>query len=220
MFGKSIYPIFFIAFAISCVPAFDRSNEGVDVNFQNAEVKNLLDLQDEQKRDSLLLFLNDENPTLAFLATMAFASYNDESVLDSLYAQLSHPSLEVRAAAAYSIGQIKNAKGEKALIEAFKNKDTLDINNSFNANILEAIGKCGSEQMLNAMATISTYRKTDTFLLLGQVRGLYRYALRGKTVQAGTDRMINIVLDNAYPILGWPLPVLYPKPRIPKYTHT
>jgi cyclophilin family peptidyl-prolyl cis-trans isomerase/HEAT repeat protein len=197
---KQYFHILIIAiFITSCVPAFERNNDMVEVSLEDNEVRELFRLQDEQKIDSLYTFFNDRRATSAYLSTMAFASILAEESIDSLISQLDNPNLDVRAAAAFSLGQLKNAKAEGPLIEAFKNKDTLDINNNSNANILEAIGKCGGEGMLNAMSTVSTYVKSDTMLLLGQARGIYRYALRGITVPAGTERMITMVLDETYP---------------------
>ncbi len=183
----------------ACVPAFDRSSENVDIALDNEEVKRVFRLQDEQKKDSLLMYLNGNNSTYAYLAALAFSSNPELADLDSLNQLLSHPNLDVRAAAAFSMGQLKKESAEPYLIAAFKNKDTLDINNPLNANILEGIGKTGSQKMLDALATISTYRKTDNFLLLGQARGIYQFALRDMTVQTGTDRMISFVLDTGFP---------------------
>ena len=192
-----ILGVLLIAFN-ACVPAFDRSNEKVDIDLLDPGVQNLLDVQDKQKFDSLLFYMSSENPTEAYVATRAFASFQKENAIDTLIAQLQHSNLEVRSMAAFSLGQIESGKSENALINAFRSKDTLDINNSFNANILEAVGKIGSEKMLNALATTSTYRKGDDKLLLGQARGIYRFAYKGKVDPAGTKRMVDFISDPRY----------------------
>jgi len=50
------------------------------------------------------------------------------------------------------------------------------------------------------MSTTSTYKIEDDQLLLGQARGIYRFALRGITSEKGTDRMAEIVINTAFPI--------------------
>jgi len=199
MQNRFIYFLLGIICLQSCIPAFDVKSDEVAVDLSDPDTQQVLRLQDEQKIDSLYLYFNDPRATSAYLATLAFASILEPSALDSLASQLNSSSMEVKAAAAYSLGQLKSESAERYLIDAFKNKDTLNINNISNSNILEAIGKCGSENMLNAMATVSTYIKTDTFLLLGQARGIYRYALRDMVVPAGTERMIAMVTDPTYP---------------------
>ncbi len=193
-----ILSFFWIAF-YSCVPAFDKSSENVDIDLSNPEVQYLIDVQDKQLLDSLLFFMNDENSTKAYLSTRAFASFQENDALDSLISQLNHPNLKIRSMAAYSLGQLDNSDAQDALTAAFRNKDTLDINNSFNANILEAIGKIGTPKMLNALATITTYRKSDEQLLLGQARGIYRFAYRGETSPSATKRMVDFISDSGFP---------------------
>src|SRR5690606_12905732 len=68
-----------------------------------------------------------------------------------------------------------------------------------NAAILEAIGKCGGPRYLNALATISSYDQADTALLLGQVRGIYQYALRGITLTEATQRMVSYATGDSWP---------------------
>ncbi|MEO5906574.1 MAG: peptidylprolyl isomerase, partial [Saprospiraceae bacterium] len=54
-------------------------------------------------------------------------------------------------------------------------------------------------QFLNALSTISTYQYTDTLLLLGQVRGIYRYSLRNMIDEEGTATMVRYLHDGQIP---------------------
>ena len=54
--------------------------------------------------------------------------------------------LEVRAMAAYALGQIGSPKAETPLIAAFTAQDTLSVNNMFNRQILEALGDAAVRQ--------------------------------------------------------------------------
>ena len=112
------------------------------------------------------------------MAVLAFASIKNIDSKDSLILMLQDPVMQVRAAAAYALGQTSDTKVTDRLISAFRGKDTLEVNNLCNANILEAVGKTGNLADLKALATVKTYRSTDTLLLLGQARAIFRMALR------------------------------------------
>ncbi|MEL7021749.1 MAG: peptidylprolyl isomerase, partial [Bacteroidota bacterium] len=101
---------------------------------------------------------------------------------------------------AYAIGQIGVSDVEEQLIGAFEQSDTAKLFNKSNRAILEAVGKSSSVQYLTPLANIRTYQPTDTLLLEGQAWGLYRYALRKMTTQAGTQRMIDLVTNAEYPM--------------------
>ncbi len=174
----------------SCVPENVTYSDEINVDLSNSEYLRIMDLQDRQEIDSLYQFFSKEDPTQRYLAVQAMASIKNPASLDSLSTMLYDANLFVRAAAAYAMGQIGEPKSATFLINAFKPQDTFDVNNIFNANILEAIGKVGDANFLRAMSTVKSYRTTDTLLLEGQTRGIYRYALRQITDAAGTALMI------------------------------
>ena len=183
----------------SCVPP---SNEIItDINITNSDplYQRLYNHQDRQNVDSVLTFFDHPNPTYRLTAVKAMASMQSDVAIDSLVIRLADPVLEVRTAAAYALGQIGNAETVDPLMNAFVNKDTVDVDNRFNSTILEAIGKTGNKSLLNALASVKNYRTTDTLLLLGQARAIYRFGTRGITTQIGTDRMIDLASSNTYP---------------------
>jgi cyclophilin family peptidyl-prolyl cis-trans isomerase len=61
------------------------------------------------------------------------------------------------------------------------------------------VGKTGGRASLVAMSTTRSYLPSDSALLTGQARGIYRFALRGIVDEAGTRRMVDIVTDAAMP---------------------
>lgn len=185
----------------ACVPPTHEVITDVDISLNDPTYQRLYSHQDKQEIDSLLSYFNHEDPAYRLVAANAFASIQGTEGLDSLVSLLSDPILEVRTAAAYAIGQIGHKESIDPLMNAFINRDTVDVNNIFNATILEAVGKIGNKNLLDAIATVKSYRKTDTLLLLGQSRAIYRFALRGITSQKGTDRMIDLLADDAYPDL-------------------
>ncbi len=184
---------------VGCVPPTEEVITEVNLDFTNPEIQSIYGYADRQLVDSLLEFTNHPDPSLRFIVANGIASMKDASGLDSLSKLLNDPINRVRSAAAYSMGQTQSADAVEHLLEAFKAKDTIEVNSSVNASILEAIGKTGDASLLRSLATVSTYRKTDTLLLLGQARAIYRYGLRGITTPEATDLMVEYISDAKYP---------------------
>ncbi len=185
---------------VACVPR--REEEiltDIRIDLKDPVFQKIHDLQDRHASDSLYVYFRDQDPSYRYLSALAFASIRDSAALDSLYPLLSDAVDEVRAAAAYAIGQIGSARAQDRLIAAFDKQDSFGLYNGANSAILEAVGKCGDTTILRAISSISTYQAHDTALLLGQARGIYRFALRNLTSKAGTARMIEMASNNGYP---------------------
>jgi cyclophilin family peptidyl-prolyl cis-trans isomerase/HEAT repeat protein len=180
-----------IAVQISCVPDTKTELTDIRADYSDSEFRRVIELQDRQNTDSLLAYFTNNDPTYRYAAVMAFASHRDPKACDSLLYMLNDPVLEVRAAAAYALGQIGETDLVDKLVLAFRGKDTINIDNKYNAHILEAIGKIGDVNHLKAMATVRTYRTSDSLLLSGLARAIYRFALRGITAPEGTSRMVD-----------------------------
>jgi cyclophilin family peptidyl-prolyl cis-trans isomerase/HEAT repeat protein len=181
-----------------CKPAEEEQAGEVQFNLADPVVREIYAHQDHQRADSLLVWFKHENPTYRFAAAMAFASIKDSAALGYLTGLLTDPQDEVRAAAAYAIGQIGASPGELSLIDAFERADTIGLFIKSNRAILEAIGKCGSLRTLQQLATVSTYRPADTLLVEGQALGIYRFALRNIIAKEGTARMLELASDPMY----------------------
>ena len=187
-------------FLVSCVPPTEEVLTDVTIDFQNDKtLQRLYDFQDQLATDSLLVFFNHNDPTYRYSAAMAFGSNKDKNALPGLIRLLKDEIEEVRVAAAYAIGQIGEESSEIELINAYNNNDSTFQDQRFNATILEAVGKCGSEPFLKALSTIKTFTRLDTTLLEGQAWGIYRFALRDKTIAEGTQRMGDFLLKRGFP---------------------
>jgi len=195
----SIFILSISIFVIGCIPATQEPMTEVTLNVLDQEFQRVYDYQDRQEVDSLLQYTNHPDPSYRYLVASSMASIQSERSLDSLYKLMYDPVMKVRTAAAYAVGQIGSSRSETELLNAFKVKDTLDVSNRYNATIIEAIGKVGSANLLPALATVSTYRSTDTLLLTGQCRAIYSYALRGMTTPEGTDKMVQYLTEAKYP---------------------
>lgn len=193
-----------LCLAHACTPPgyYDDKKPGqtkVSIDLRNKQIQHLFDLRDQHQTDSLLRYLGHKNATLRYLATLSFASLRDSLAIDSVAARLNDPVEDVRIAAAFSLGQIGHSRAESRLAAAFRSDDSLSEHQRFNAVVLEAIGKCGSKASLHQLASISTYQPSDTLLLEGQCRGIYRFALRDSIDPTATVRMVNVVADQRIP---------------------
>jgi len=183
---------------ISCVPVPENNQEEVVIDIANEEIQKIYSLQNRHSIDSLKHYFSHKNASYRYLSAMAFASVQSEDAVDELASLLFDKNKSVRTAAAYAMGQTGSSSCVNHLLEAF-DSDADDINSDLNMVILEASGKCGDQDLLDFMATTSTYTLEDEKLLLGQTRGIYRFALRGITSEKGTARMAEMVINNAFP---------------------
>lgn len=178
-----------------CVPAEQKEIQNELFSLNEATLRSIYNVQQAQHRDSLILLLSSEDATTRYGAARAFASIQDSTALKALIPLLSDPYQEIRSMAAYAMGQLGQATAEGPLTAAFDGRDSARMYESSNAQILEAVGKLGSAQYLSALGTISNYMSGDTMLLLGQVRGIYRYALRQMTNPDATATIIRYLAD-------------------------
>ena len=149
--------------------------------------------------DSLLAYFRQDVPLYRYLSAIAFASIKSPQAVRPLAGLLTDKYTAVRRAAAYALGQTGAAEATPLLIENFEQNDTAGYYAVSNAAILEAVGKTGTAEHLELLSTITTYQPTDTLLLLGQARGIYRFALRGITSEEGTQRMMDFATQQTFP---------------------
>ncbi len=177
----------------SCIPYQEEKITEVNLDSRDSLARKIFDFQDKGMVDSLYSYFYHSDPTFRYLSARAFGSLKDKAALSNLAVLLHDEVDEVRAAAAFAIGQIGEASSSSTLVNAFDAMDTTGIYAQANRAILEAVGKCGNGDDLNNIATIKTYLASDTLLLNGQALAIYRMALRDITSAAGTEKMLNFV---------------------------
>ncbi|MCF8246544.1 MAG: peptidylprolyl isomerase [Saprospiraceae bacterium] len=194
-------PLFIVCISLftQCVPPSEEKAQGVHLDFTNPTYQAVYDLKDRGQTDSLLSYFKNKDATLRYMAVIAFASIKDNAAIDSLAYMLGDPEEEIRIAAAYALGQIGDKRAEPLLLKGFDRSDTVGISKNINAAIMEAVGKCGTMKMLDALTSISSYRVTDTTLLEGQAWGIYRFGLRDSISLAGTAKMMDFATSSKYP---------------------
>ncbi len=185
----------------SCLPAKKEkiSTEGVEFQLDFEDVTNRLvyNWQDRMMTDSLLTYFSHSSPKKRLIAVLAFGSNPDSTAIPQLGEMLYDEDLQVRVAAAYALGQIGNPQAEKLLISAWIDNDQTSGYASFNSMVLESVGKCGSLATLKHITEMDKLVPTDTLLLLGQVRGMYRFLLRGISQPNCSNLMVEYLESNA-----------------------
>ena len=205
-FKKSLLPLLWLcgllAF-VACTPPELSPKEikkgEVNLDLRNRSVQQIYTLRDQRKTDSLALFLQSPEATLRYLAALSFASVRDSNVVGRLTPLLHDPVEDVRLATAFALGQIGNSSCEKPLIEAFMSGDSTSEHQMFNCFVLEAVGKCGTAATLKNIASVTTYKQSDTLLMLGQCRAIYRFSQRKIIDPLGTARMVSVVANERMP---------------------
>lgn len=192
---KYVWAILWLFIWQGCVPATEEDKTIVVKDWKDAEVQRVYTLQDELKTDSLIDLLDDENATVRYWASRAFASLKSKKAVEPLLPLLQDTVPEIRYMSAYALGQIGSADATDALVEAF---DQRSASNPLNYYILQAVGKVAPPKYLPLISSVTTYEKQDTHLLAGLTNGIYEYMLRGHTHPMGTARMIDIVGDVEY----------------------
>jgi len=200
MFRRVTILFCFAVVVIACVPPSSREDSVVDTDILQPEIRRVLDFRNSEEIDSLLALFDSPLSSVRYSAAESFTSLQSNESIDPLINLLSDKSNDVRVMAASALGQQGDPAAVQHLVEAFKGRDTVSIDNRFNGAILESIAKCDDgTQYLKFLATQNTYQTTDTILLTSQAKAIYRYGLRKKVLQEGTNKMIDLVLNESVP---------------------
>ena len=179
----------------SCIPetAVPKTPETVSIEYSDDVIKKILELQDKQDSTALYPYFRSAQANYRYAAAQAFAAIKSGQAIDSLEILLEDNVEEVRTAAAYAIGQSGIARGAEILKRHFRGKDSADVNSVYNATVLEGVGKTGSLEDLKLLATVKSYRDSDSLLLLGQVRAIFYMSLRKIIADEGTEKMVQFL---------------------------
>ncbi len=162
------------------------SQQGKNNKFSDSTLISISDLQDRRQVDSLSLWLENENPLYRKEACLAFASVQDSLVVPALGLIVKQDNDEqVRAAAAFALGQTFCKQSEVSLTESLATEKSANVLRE----ILEALGKVISKPNTGIL---SNYISTDSIVLSGKVWGLYRLALRGLV----SDDVVSAAYEN------------------------
>jgi cyclophilin family peptidyl-prolyl cis-trans isomerase len=183
----------------SCQENKETQTETIEINLNDAVVQQIFNLRSKRdatgkaNAEALKTYLAVENPNHRYIAAMALASVQDSSAIEALGDALKDPYEEVRKAAAFALGQSKHPKAAKLMADYFRQDSVRTVL----AEILEAVGRSGTEEQLKDLCASHPYTKKDSLLHEGLALGLYRFALRKMVQPEGTDRIMNDYIGNA-----------------------
>jgi cyclophilin family peptidyl-prolyl cis-trans isomerase len=157
-------------------------------------LRDIYTLQDKREGAQLLSYLKHKKERYREASALAFASVQDTTAIDALLKVLSKDkSVEVRKAAAYSLGQLYRPALTKSLKIEFEKQKNTDLKNI----ILEAIGKCASK------TDISFFEQLDVkaSMHLGYVKGVYYAGRRKVKSDIILEKIKNISLESTDPAI-------------------
>lgn len=198
---KHLIFLFGLLTLASCFPPGAEVSDAIVIDLNNPEQQKVRNFQDQLQADSLVTYLNSKNPTLRYLAAMGFGSFANRDAkkyIPVLAKLLEDEYYDIRTAAAFSLGQMRDDRVVNHLTKAFQKEDTTEIVKPFRKVILEAVGKSANKEMLPLMAAVE-YPSTDTLISEGQALGIYQFGLRGIVDPLGTKRMLSMLLANDQP---------------------
>ena len=167
---------------------------------KDAKLTRMLQWQSAGMLDSISLYLTHRQPAYRYQAAKILASVDcTDEQKNMMTALLADTSIMVAEITAYTLGQQKDKNLVPHLKGAFKAYDSTQIYQVFNANILEAVGKCGGRDELNLLTGIRTYDHEDSVLVLGQCRGIFQLLLKDVSSDQSIQLMSNYFLNKLYP---------------------
>ncbi len=138
--------------------------------------KEILMLQDQRSlgNGSLTAYLANQNPRLRSRALLALANIQDTTTVSSVASLLNDPDANVRAAAAFALGQLGANKAQEQLLARLKQEG----DSTAAGRMFEALGRVGDEKALDALVEDSLHG-VGAFLRAEQTIAVARFALRG-----------------------------------------
>ena len=157
--------VLLLALIVSCVQ--EKSSN----KFSNSSLVKIADFQDKRLSDSLYQFLLSQDPIDRAEAVLAFASIQDTIASPRLGSLLLEDTIaEVRANAAYALGQTKGFAAVNSLIPALSDKNRMVVR-----EVLEALGKSALQRDLDLLIN---FNAQDSIAQDGLAWALYRLGLR------------------------------------------
>lgn len=180
---QAILPwILIIPLILSC-----SKQEDVGINkFSDPVIRQIYTLKDERKSDELLAFVSHENADYRREAIYAFGSVQDTMAIALIGSNLSDMDPEIRRAAAFALGQMKEKEAMNALITRFESEEQSMVQ----YELLTAMGKCVGGDHLNFLFNFQT---EDSLLLEAKAWAIYNAGLRGIKSNAGTIGLVDLL---------------------------
>ena len=153
--------------------------------FNDETLRQIVDLKDRRESDSLLPYLQSDNPVYRREAAFAFGSVQDTSAARPLILLLQDDEPEIRKAAAFALGQTGQSQYYPPLLSRATQEQESAIINA----LLQAAGKCADSSFLPALLHSDWPVAAES----GQAWALYRAGLKGVHSANGTTTAISLL---------------------------
>ncbi len=155
--------------------------------------KDILELQDNRSLGDgrLIAYLQNKQKDLRYRALIALANIQDTSTVTDVIPLLQDEDVQIRAAAAFALGQIGTSTAEKSLVNALTPEQDIQVL----PRVFEALGKCGDSDALNSVVAFIPSAKNigvkrDLALSIG------RFAIRKISSERGVLLCFDLLKDN------------------------
>lgn len=163
----------------------NQSESTLNLDLRDTTIQYIIGQQNQRNAKQIVRFATSTEPTHRLALAYAMASIQDTATIATLDTLLYDEYDQIKIAAAHAFGQTGSPKQENRLIKAFQ----AATDDHVRAALLEAIGKSASEKYLPMLASVKSYKPTDTIRLEGLAWGIFRYQARQITSAEGTARM-------------------------------
>lgn len=137
----------------------------------NAALLEVLVARNELDHETLLTFLEHEEPDVREQAAMAFGSMGDTIAQNALRKALRDRAPAVRCMSAFALGQLGQPADVRALLEHLSKEDHPEVRIA----ILRATGRCADEEQLNLVRRFQPESKADS---IGLMWAAYQLSLK------------------------------------------
>ncbi len=170
------------------LPALVLFSCGESNKFGDETLRKIYTLQDERKARELEAYLNDGKVAIRKEAILALASVQDTGSLKPLLGLLKDDDEEIRADAAYALGQLKYPPSAPKLVEAIEAEKALEVR----AVLMIALGKAGNPAALGYLDTLNYYQNDS---LMGEAQAWAYFHLGNKKIisEKGTKKMTKLI---------------------------
>ncbi len=185
--NRSFYIVLFITLNMLPVSVLGQTftTRPDDHLLSRPDLQYLVELQTQRNGKELIRSLSSHDPSIRGRAAFALASVQDSLAIPFLVQLLQDSEDDVRADAAFALGQSYGSVSSDSLFSALMREAAYDVQ----LQLLDALGKKGDLQTLQKLATWNAHRSLEE----GVGRAISRFSLRGLHHPEAVKRLVTFL---------------------------